>query len=51
MTKYRTTKLEPVTNDLMTNDSDVLKAAATANLRATALPVLHCHLFMVIFNP
>jgi hypothetical protein len=46
MTKYRTTKLERMTNDLMTNDSDLLQGCCGGQLaRDTfacfALPFVH----------
>jgi hypothetical protein len=46
MTKYRTTKVERMTNDLMTNDSDLLQGCCGGQLaRDTfacfALPFVH----------
>jgi hypothetical protein len=46
MTKYRTTKLERMTNDLVTNDSDLLQGCGGGQLaRDTfacfALPFVH----------
>ena len=46
MTKYRTTKLERMTNDLMTNDSDLLKSCLGGQLARNpfagfALPFVH----------
>jgi len=46
MTKYRTTKLERMTNDLMTNDSDLLKGCyggqhEPGSFACFALPFVH----------
>jgi hypothetical protein len=46
MTKYRTTKRERMTNDLMTNDSDLLKSRCGGQhehdtIACFALPFVH----------